>query len=94
MSRKLPSRPLRPLLKEIEQEMEFYKKKLILACKIKNQDEANKYLEKLFSLRSKQTATRLKISGVNEQNAKKEIQSYFADCGKLTAAVFSVFQKT
>lgn len=83
--------PLDLQKKQVMEDMQYFKSKLIEAAKNKDENEVKKYFEKLIDLRTKQ----LKIlfeqindfyGTVQEENIKFQLKKFYRDCTKLATA--------
>jgi len=68
--------------KEINSQLDFFKKKLLTSLEQTNSKEIKRLFEKLVKLRAKKLVIFL-TKNPDEKKAEKEVQKYFQDCQSL-----------
>lgn len=81
---------------QLPEEMEYFKKKLPILLKNKQQAEAKKCLQTLFKLRAEQAILTLtdmqEQGGLTTDETQKHLQKYYQDCAAVTAAANALLQ--
>ena len=89
--------PLSIQKKQTKEEFNYYRRRLLEACKNKNQIDAEKYLKLLLKSRAELVGLNLerqkeKTGDYTEADFKKEVEKYTADCAKIINITEKLFK--
>lgn len=87
--------PIELQKKQLDEEMKYFKKKLLGALDKKDVDEAEKYIKTLITLRSKKLGISFKEEKereglIFEEVFEKKVEDYYEDCYKLINAAETI----
>lgn len=90
--------PLSLHKKQTEEEMEYFRTKLMEAVSKNDWEETQKYYEKIISTRATQAVLQIKQEksekkSTNEEVTEKTIKHFFEDCIKLAISIDKIFEK-